>query len=145
MKNELEKILNDNLPASALKHVGIGKNCLGSGTYYKISFAASSFEIKGVKGQLPQLVSLCLDEDFTLYPQAFGGMGGNWIETEPNDEKYLAIKRLKVPFRKPKKEKQAVFQAIERFCTAWILLLKENREKLCYQKNVDYNELLLDF
>lgn len=143
--DKIKEILEKELPQEAFKvvspHKGFG------GQYLKIAFAANDHQINGVRGQLPQVVSLNLDlADLELETQCFGGNGGRCIYRKPNledaKEKYLAMKSVKVPFRKPKKEEKSVLNAITKFCQNWLKTLKENKETLEYQNVVNYDELL---
>lgn len=118
-----------------------------SDTYHKIWISCSSKTINQVRGQEPQAVSLALrNETMELYPQCYGGNGGNRIYREPDmnhpREKYLAMQSVKVPFKQPKKELKFVLSAIERFAQNYINTLKENKEVLKYKDLVDYDKLL---
>lgn len=90
-----------------------------------------------------QCVSLSLSEDLELKPQIYGGEGGNSIYREPNKEdakeKYLAMKSVTVPFRKPQQNKDAVLRCIDRFADAYIKTLTDNRDKLCYRDVIDFD------
>lgn len=148
VKTEIEKILEKNLPASTFKRVWIFRG-MGTKNNIGIAFSASDYNINNVRGQLPQLVSLALwnwDDGLELKPQIFGGDGGQIIYRKPNmqddREKYLAMKSVKIPFRKPKGELKFIYAAIERFCQNWVKTLKENRNELMYQDIVDYDKLL---
>jgi hypothetical protein len=58
------------------------------------------------------------------------------------DEKYLAAKSVKVPFRTPQPNEKAVLDAIRRFAENYKKTLADNREVLLYQDIVDYDKLL---
>lgn len=144
MKAEIETILTKVLPAKAFIEVSEGK--IMGDRYIRISIAASSTDIHNVQGQKPQLVSLMLFTDsLELRPQVFGGNGGQCIYRKPNisdsKEKYLAMKSVRIPFRRPITAKVNVLAAIEKFASKWLELLKENRDVLMYQDLVDYDVL----
>ena len=146
MKAKIEDILNKVVP-SFYKGVSIYKNIFDTGNNIRIFIAASDYKINGVSGQLPQVVSLSLDlSDMDLHPQVFGGNGGRAISRKPNmsdpDEKYLAAKSVKVPFRTPQPNEKAVLDAIRRFAENYKKTLADNREVLLYQDIVDYDKLL---
>lgn len=146
LTEKIENVLKTHLPKGAHRIVKEVKGSFG-GDYIKIAFAASDVEINNVRGQHPQCVSLCLDlQDMELYPQVFGGNGGQSIRRKPNmedpHEKYLAMKGVRIPFRKPKPEEAKILNAIARFAQRWKETLKQNREVLMYQDLVDYDELL---
>jgi len=86
--------------------------------YIRIMFAANDHAINGVRGQFPQCVSLLLSvNSLELQTQVYGGNGGGVIYRKPNmedrKEKYLAMKNVKIPFRKPLKTEEAVLKAIQ--------------------------------
>jgi len=146
MVEKIEAILNEVLPAKAYRLVANTKSIFGD-PQIKIVIAVSDYQINGVKGQLVQVVSLLLWlNDMEIYPQVFGGNGGQFIFRKPNmndpKEKYLAMKSIKIPFRKPKQEENFVLGAIKRFAENWVRLLRENREELMYQEYVNYDEIL---
>jgi len=143
---KIENVLNAQLPEGAHRIIKEVEGSFG-GDYIKIAFAASDAQINNVRGQHPQCVSLCLDiQDMELYPQVFGGNGGRLIHRKPNmedpREKYLAMKGVRIPFRKPKPEEAKILNAIARFAQRWQEALKQNREVLMYQDLVNYDELL---
>jgi hypothetical protein len=112
-----------------------------------IKIAASDYEINRVAGQCPQAVSMLLDiNSMELSVQVFGCMGGNaiFLIPDPNHpkEKYLAMASVKVPFRTPQKNEEAVFKAIKMFAIRYKNLLIENKDRLMYQNYVDYSSLL---
>lgn len=57
-------------------------------------------------------------------------------------EKYLAQVGVKIPFRKPAREEEAVVRACARFAKKWVEALKENVDVLMYQDLVDYKQFL---
>ena len=143
MKTEIEDILKRKMPSKSYVYVNEGK--LMGDPYIGIRFAVSDYDIHNVEGQKPQLVSLILFPDtLELRPQVFGGNGGQYIYRMPDmadaKEKYLCMKSIKIPFRKPLPEKANVLAAIERYAKNWIKLLKENREFLMYCNYVNYDE-----
>lgn len=118
-----------------------------SGSYLQIYIACSDVNINGVRGQKPQIVSLALSIDtMELEAVAFGGNGGRSIYRKPNlldaSEKYLAMKSVKIPFTRPKKELKFVLNAIDKFILNYIKVLKENKDVLTDSNIVNYNELL---
>lgn len=146
MRQKIENILKDTLPANCFIFVGDRKSIFGE-PEIRIGFAAMDYNINNVQGQRPQMVSLLLSlNDMELKPQIFGGNGGQCIYRDPNKndpkERYLAMKSVKVPFKMPKKEEKFVLAAIKRFAENWIKTLKENREVLRYRDIVNYDELL---
>jgi hypothetical protein len=146
IKVKIEQILDKVVP-SFYKGVSIRKNIFDTGNNIRIFIAASDYKINGVSGQLPQVVSLSLDlSDMDLHPQVYGGNGGQRVERKPNmsdpNEKYLAMKGVKVPFRTPQPNEKAVLDAIKRFAENYKKTLADNREVLLYQDIVDYDKLL---
>lgn len=118
-----------------------------AGDYVAIKIACSNHAINGVRGQLAQVVSLSLNLDtLWLEPQSYGGNGGQAIYREPNmedpREKYLAMKSVRVPFRRPPQTPEAVMKGIRRFAENYLQTLREHAATLCYQDIVNYSELL---
>ena len=123
------------------------KNGFTGGQYLKIWIACSDVNINNVAGQKVQAVSLCLElNTMDLYPQIYGGMGGQCIYRLPNlndpSEKFLAMKSVKIPFRKPKPEEKNILDAVSKFCDNYIKALEINIDVLMYQNLVDYKTLL---
>ncbi len=117
------------------------------GEAIKIWMACSTKLINGVRGQMPQVVSLILiGDDLELRPQIFGGMGGQCIYREVNKddpkERFYAMQRIKIPFKQPKKEMKFVLSAIERFTQNYVKALIDNKEKLMHKDLVNYDEVL---
>lgn len=144
--NKIEDILYKKLPNFNIE-ADVRKWRLGGGEFIKIGISASTYEINGVAKQYPQYVTLMLDlKTLELKPFPFGGMGGGSIHLVPNSadpsEKYLAIKSIKVPFRKPQPNEKAVLSAIERFAENYLKLLQQYRDRLTQQAFVDYDKLL---
>ena len=140
-------ILCEVLPKNVFKMLEERNNLFNKGKYFIIGFAASQYKINDIDFQYPQFVSLRLDiETMELHPQVFGGSGGQFIYRKPDmncpKEKFLAMKSLKIPFRKPQENEEAVLRAIKRFGENWVQALKDNKEVLMYQNYVDYDELL---
>ena len=81
-----------------------------------------------------------------LHPQIFGGNGGQCIYRQPNKEdakeKYLAMKSVKIPFRKPTQTPEKIKECISKFIDNYIKILKENKEVLRYKEIVNYDEIL---
>jgi len=145
MKEKIESILKKVLPSQAFRIIQ-EREFLGE-KYLIIGFAAKDYLINGVTWQYPQFVALMLDlTDLDLHTQHVGGCGGQNIYRKPDmnhpKEKYLAMKRVKIPFRKPKPTEEAVLKAVERFALRWVQVLKDNKEVLMYRDIVDYDELL---
>jgi hypothetical protein len=142
--SKIKEILERTLPAGC--YIKIAPVKLLGGTSIKIFFAASDYDINSVSEQKPQAVSLRLDVDsLELKPQTWGGMGGQCIYREPNKddpkERYLAMKSVKVPFRKPQQNEVAVMAAIERFAKNWIKTIKDNIDTIKYKELVNYNNI----
>lgn len=141
---EIKKIITNELPL--FWHHVHSYRMLG-GNFVAIKIACADYLINNVEGQRPQAVSLCLDLlTLELYPQVFGGNGGQRIERkiDPNnpDEKYLAMQCIKVPFRKPKQDLDSIYKAIAKFCINYKKTLSDNLEQLLYKDVADYNKLL---
>ena len=132
MKEQITALIKSIAPNC---HLEIVDRAGFGGDYTRITIAASNYEINRVKGQYPACVSLCLSAG-GLTSQIFGGMGGDCIYRLPdkNDpkEKYLALSRVKIPFRKVKNESKFVLPAIERFVTAWKKAIQENIARAPY-------------
>jgi hypothetical protein len=146
MIEKIKNILDEVLPANAFRYVGLSSGSFG-GDYIKIGIAASDLNIHQVAGQKPQLVSLMLHlDDMELHPQCFGGNGGQSIYRMPNlelrEEKYLAMKNVKIPFRQPKREEKFILATIRKFAENWLQALKDNKEVLMYQDLVNYDAIL---
>lgn len=121
-------------------------SCFG-GKSICLWIACSTAEINRVQDQRPQMVSLMLDmKDMELHPQVFGGNGGQCIYRQPNmedpKERYLAMKSVKVPFRKPKGTPEAIVECIGKFADNYIKTLNDNYDVLRYKEMVDYDKLL---
>lgn len=122
---DIQNILDNNLPEGFTGEVSKFKT-LGS-LALKIKLSAGHWEHDGV--------SLALWYDHKeLATQGFAGHGGGAFLRKPNledpKEKYLAFGRIKVPFRKPKFEQDAVYRAIERFAQRYANLILENLDRL---------------
>ena len=146
IENKVKEIVKNNIPSEFYININQSKKFYG-GEYLQIFIGASDHDINNVKNQKPQAVSLSLDFDtLELQTQSYGGMGGGSITRQPDKEhpkeKYLVMKSVKVPFRKPKKTEKAVFKAIERFCNRYVQLLKDNVEILTHQDLVNYEKIL---
>ena len=147
METKVLDVLKKTLPSKS--HIIVKTRQHFDKSYYlKIMFAVSNVEINSVSEQYPQVVSLRLDLDtMELQTQVFGCMGGQNIYRRPNKEdpkeRFLAMKSIKIPFRKPKPEEKFVLSAIERFAQNWLTAIKENKSVLMYQGIVDYDEFLV--
>jgi hypothetical protein len=78
----------------------------------------------------PDAVSFCLESDWAIEPQMYGGIGGRVVtrHIDPNnpDEAILAYSHEKISWRKPRqKNKAAVFAALERFAKRWVQTLQK--------------------
>lgn len=136
MKNEIEKILARVVPG-AFTIVRKNLNHFSGKQEINILIAATDDEINNVRGQYPACVSLCLVVDsMELCCQIYGGMGGQCIYRKPNKadpkEAYFALKSIKIPFRKPSRNREAVLKAIEKFAANWKETLKENLSVMPY-------------
>ncbi len=149
LKNTIIALLEKKLKGKFAFNVILQNDAIGTGKYLKIWIACSNIDINRVAGQKPQVVSLMLSDKLELHPQVFGGCGGQSIHRKPNlqdpSEQYLAMKRVKIPFRTPVKTEDKVIQCLEKFVDNYIKALKENIEVLTNQDIVDYKELLKDF
>src|SRR5690554_106801 len=97
--------------------------------------------INNVPGQFIQRVLLILYlEDMELRP-IFRGIARKIDPNNPR-EKYLAQVGIKIPFRKPAREEEAVIRACARFAKRWVEALKENVDVLMHQDLVDYKQFL---
>lgn len=140
----IKKILAETLPGfwyHVNEYTSLG------GKFLAIKMACSSYEINRVEGQRIQAVSLRLNlETLELNTQVFGGCGGQSIyrEVDPNNplEKYLAMKSVKIPFRKPQNNLPSVYKAIRKFCVNYKQTLIDNVGQLTNKDKVNYNELL---
>jgi hypothetical protein len=141
----IETILKSVLPQQTYIEVDTYKGF--AGTYTKIMFAAADVLINNVRGQRPQAVSLSLlIDEMELTVQCYGGNGGQHIYRNPNledpKEKYLAMKSVKIPFRKPQPNEVAIEKAIIKFAQNWLKALNENKQELRYKDIVDYTPFL---
>ena len=101
-----------------------------------IAMAAKDFLINGVPDQRPQQVVLTY---------GYGELKSHYpVYREPDrskpEEYYLAMKGVKVPFRKPKTGKE--LGAVRKFCRAYKDTLRANVDVLMYKEYVDYKTLL---
>ena len=136
MKDQIEELLQNLMPGF---YIQVAPYQGFSGDYLKIMVACDE--------QRTQAVSLSLNEDtLWLEPQGYGGIGGQAIYRKPNmndaKEKYLAMKSMRIPFRRPQQNEQAILKAIAKFFTAYKDTLLENIDVLEYQDKVDYRKLL---
>ena len=149
IKTKIEAVLNTKLGSRGFKtKVEMYKTALMNQETLAIYIYSSDISINNVKGQFPDLCTLRLDNDLTLEPQHFGGMGGGSLyrKIDPNnpDERHLAMKRVKVPFRRPQKTEKAVLTAIEKFAESYLEVLREivNSGMSLRTDYVDYTTLL---
>lgn len=82
------------------------------------------------------IVSYQLDERLVLQSQAFGGVGGGYIDIKP-DNKIHYCQHHKIPFRKPKQLEKNVLTAIDKLCKNYkkVLLEMKNDDKLLKPMN----------
>lgn len=146
MKDKVTQILKNTLPEGVHYEVEEYNTSIGKEQSLLIIIAANDYEINRVKDQNPQRV--CLNWNLItneLEPLNFGGMGGQSINRKPNlnddSEKHLAMKSVKVPFRRPRPETEKILKAIERFAQNWLKTLRENKKDLMYNDIVDYSFL----
>jgi hypothetical protein len=149
LKNKIELILKKILPKFYIK-VWVYKNFFDDNKNIGIIISASNYEINNVEGQYPQAVSLSLDlKTLELRPQIFGGNGGQSIYRDPNmndpKEKYLVMKSIKIPFRTPPKNEEAVLKAIEKFAENYKKAIKDNIDVLRYRDIIDYKYLIDEY
>lgn len=141
MTNEIESLIKSIVPNA---HIQVReRDSIFSRKYIAITIAASNYQINNVSGQFPACVSLSLNpEKMDLCVQIFGGMGGQYIYREPNKEdqkeSYLAMVGIKIPFRKPKAQKENVMKAIAKFVENWKMAIIENMDNLTNKEYVDY-------
>ena len=97
--------------------------------------------INNVPGQFIQRVLLVLDlTDMEL--RAVIQRITRKINPNHPREKYLAQVGIKIPFRRPAREEEAVVRACARFARRWVEALKENVDVLMHQDLVDYKQFL---
>lgn len=142
MQNEIKSILETVLPSKTVIVVKEDKKIFDDGKTLQIAFYPESNTINNVSGQYPQVVSLRLDLDtLELEPQIYGGNGGRCIYRVPDEKhRYLAMQSIKIPFRRPKPEKDKILAAVKRFAERWLQALKDNKEVLKYHDYVNYDE-----
>lgn len=145
MTEEIKAILTKVLPDTCYISVHEYKNSFMNRPEIKIEFAASEIEINRVRGQRPQRCAMCLVLDtMELTTLNYGGMGERSVQrypdsNNPNERHYASIS-IKIPFRKPNPNKDAVLKAIEKFATNWVKIIKENMDVIMYKKIVDYSK-----
>jgi len=97
--------------------------------------------INNVPGQFIQRVLLMLDlTDMEL--RAIIQRITRKINPNHPREKYLAQVGVKISFRMPAREEEAVIRACARFAKRWVEALRENVDVLMYQDLVDYKQFL---
>lgn len=144
MKEKIEAILKKELPKF---YTFVRQDRFMGSDSLCISMSTTDKQINNVSGQYTDRVSLCLHLDtLDLHPQSYGCTGGQSFYRKPNlndpKEKYLALKNVKVPFRKVAKDETAVLSAIQRFAQRYKQLLIENKDVLPYSNLVNYDEVL---
>lgn len=145
MTNELETLFYQtikNVLPNFYIEVKQVKQYFGNDEYLKIVIACSNYEINSVQGQYIQDVSLMYNiKDQVLTVQIFGGNGGQCVYTKPIKNPYLAMERVKIPFRKAKSQESAL-KTLTKFCINYKQALIENKDILMYQDLINYNNLL---
>jgi len=142
---DVKSIIESVLPNTFNIIVQERKSFYGDGYFLAIGTSPSKYEISGVRGQFPQLVSLRLRlEELELESSHFGGMGGGSFHRSIRPdlfpiEKYHALGSVKVPFRKPKKDLDSIYRAIKRFFERYLALLIKWGEDLRYKDKGDYS------
>jgi hypothetical protein len=131
IKKQIETILNDTLNGFYTT-VETRSYHFDNEQYLKINIATSNYWINNVEGQTYNNISLSLSQDLELKFQVFGGNGGQCfyrsIDANNPKEKYYALQSVKIPFRTPKKDKEAVLKSIKNICLKYKELLKETLE-----------------
>ena len=110
------------------------------GEYIGVQMACSDHDINRVDGQKIQKASLTLDIK-SLELESRCEMFRQPNEQDPK-ERFLAMKSIKVPFRRPACNEKDVLNAVQRFAENYKKALIENRAVLKYQDLVNYDELL---
>lgn len=147
LQNEILELLNNKLSGFYIEVVK-RKNYFGNDQYLKINIATSNYQINNVSGQYYNNISLSLSEDLELKFQVFGGNGGQcfYRSIDPNNpkEKYYALQSVKIPFRTPNKNKEAVLKSINNICVKYKDLLKETYDTgLLRSENLEVTKLLI--
>jgi len=141
---DIKNLLADIVPNA---HVIIKeKQCLGS-SYIAIHIAASDYLINDVRGQFPAHVSLSFDpKTLELGVQIFGGMGGQSIyrNIDPtiDKERHNVLGRIRLPFRRPMANPEAIKRAISKFAENWKKAIKDNMELMRFIDKVDYEKAI---
>ena len=143
--DQIQAILDKVVP-NAFTKVQVRKNFFG-GDYIAIHIAAGDHEINRVQGQYVAHVSLRLDlETMQLETQVYGGSGGQCIYRQPDltheREKYYAMIPIKIPFRRPKPNMEAISKCIEKFAVNWKQAIVDNMETLTHRDCVDYKKAI---
>ena len=140
LQKEVTNILNKELPGffTSVNE----RNHFDKSKFLRIDIATSNFLINGVPNQYFNHISFMIEEDLNLQFQIFGGCGGQSfyrsIDPSNEKEKFFALQRVKIPFRTPKKEKEAVLRAIKIVCQRYKQLIKETFEKgLLRSENIE--------
>jgi hypothetical protein len=145
IQEQVLKTIKKVLPETFNIMVQKRKSCFGN-DYLGIGVSPSFHEINKVK-QFPQYVSFSLDlVTLELEERHYAFMGGTSFHRKPRPdlfpkEKYLALGRVKVPFRKPKRDLKSVLSALQRFFERYLNLLHEWGDDLKYKEYGDYSFL----
>ncbi|MDA3780355.1 MAG: hypothetical protein PF487_09100 [Bacteroidales bacterium] len=144
MQNEIKNLLEAVLPSKTIIEVSEHEQYFSNEKTLRIVFYPQSETVNGVRGQYPEVVSLSLSLDtLELQPQIYGGNGGQCIYRTPDENNpYLAMQRIKIPFRKPKPEQKFILAAIKRFAERWLQTIKDNKDVLIHHDLVNYDEFL---
>lgn len=140
----IETAIKKEIPTGCYVRVWKRNRALG-GAAIGIFFAANDYNINNVEDQKPQAVSLTLDPaTWELEVQAYSCMGGQSVKRVPNKdipaERHLAMKGVKVAFRKPQANETAVLKAIAKFAHNWRETIRNNKDVLMYSDKVDYSK-----
>lgn len=133
---KIEEAIRKEVPSTTVVRVFEYNNIIPS---LQIRIFVPGPTIHGVPGQFIQMVLLVLDlEDMELR----AAIQRITRKVNPNHprEKNLAQVGVKIPFRKPAQEEEAVIRACARFAKRWVEALKENVDVLMYQDLVDYKQ-----
>lgn len=142
---EIKNLISNIIPEDCYVDVFKYQAPIGKDTMVAIKFASTDYDINGVRGQKPEIVSLSLNTNkWELQIQGYGGNGGQSIYVLPDktkpEEKHLALKSVKIPFRKPSANKDAVLKTIEKFAKTWCNTINQYYDRLKYFEYVDYSK-----
>lgn len=138
MIDKIQKLLQETLPGFEVR---VNEYTILNSRLIAIKMA--------VKDNL-HIVSLSLNPgNMTLQPQVYGGYGGQSIFRKPNKdvaaERHLAMKSIRIPFRKPQPNEESVFKAIKKFAENYKVALTENIDVLVGDNTLTKKILTWDF